>query len=85
MANFDQIEIVPHAKQRLAQRNVLESDATSTICNPDKKTVQYAGSHGGKVYLHSKKIGSATLFVAAEIVAKKAYVITAFWEDDREP
>jgi len=63
----------------------MEADATSTICNPDKKTFQQAGVHGGKVYLHSKQIGAAKLYVAAEIVAKKAYIATAFWENDKEP
>jgi hypothetical protein len=82
---FDQIEFLPHAKRRLSERNVLEADATSTICNPDKKTVQTAGTHGGKVYLHSKAIGVTKLFVAAEIVGRKAYIVTVFWENDKEP
>jgi hypothetical protein len=82
---FDKIEILPHAQRRLSERNVLEADATSTICNPDKKTVQDRGSHGGKVYLHSKKIGDAKLFVVAEVVARSAFIITAFWEYDKEP
>jgi hypothetical protein len=85
MPEFDSIEIVPHAKHRMVLRGVLEADATSTICNPDKKTVQTAGTHGGKVYLHSKKIGEAELFVAAEIVGRKAYIITVFWKDDEKP
>jgi hypothetical protein len=85
MPNFDKIEIMPHAKKRLSERSVLEADATSTICNPEKKTFQMAGTHGGKVYLHSKTIGASKLFVAAEIVAKKAYIITVFWENDRRP
>jgi hypothetical protein len=64
----------------MAERGVLESEATSTICDPAKKTFQYAGSHGGKVYLHSKKIGDSTLLVSAEIVDKEAYIITVFWD-----
>ncbi len=85
MANFEKIDFMPHARERLAERNVLEADATSTICDPHKKTFQYAGSHGGKVYLHSKSIGAAKLFVSAEIVGKRAYVITVFWEDAHRP
>lgn len=85
MPNFDRIDFMPHAKKRLAERNVLEADATSTVCDPIKKTFQYAGTHGGKVYLYSKKIGAAKLFVAAEIVAKHAYIVTAYWENDRQP
>ena len=85
MPNFDQIVIMPHAKTRLSERNVLEADATSTICDPHKKTFQYAGTHGGKVYLHSKAFGDTKLFVAAEIVARRAYIITVFWENDKEP
>jgi hypothetical protein len=85
MPNFDKIEIMPHAKKRLYERNVLEADATSTICDPEKKTFQNAGTHGGKVYLHSKKIGTAKLFVSAEIVAKNAYIITVYWENDHQP
>jgi hypothetical protein len=83
--DFERIEIMPHAKQRFAERNILEADASSTICSPDRKTYQTAGTHGGKVYLHSKTIGATKLFVAAEIVAKKAYIVTAFWENDKEP
>lgn len=85
MPNFDRITFMPHAKKRLAERNVLEADATSTICGPEKKTLQYSGNHGGNVYLHSKRIGKAKLFVSAEIVGKQAYVVTVFWENDREP
>jgi hypothetical protein len=85
MPTFDRIEIMPHARKRLAERDALEADATSTICNPDLKTFQHNGTHGGKVYLHSKKIGDTKLFVAAEIVAKHARIITIFWEDDKTP
>jgi hypothetical protein len=62
------------------ERAATEAEATTTICNPDKKTFQYAGTHGGKVYLHSKTIGSSKLYVAAEIVAKTAFIITAYWD-----
>jgi len=85
MPNFDKIEFMPHAKMRLTERNVQEADATSTICDPDKKTFQYTGSRGGKVYLHSKSIGASKLFVAAEIVTKSAYIVTAYWENDQKP
>lgn len=85
MANFERIHILPHAKQRLAERGASEADATATICNPDRKTFQQAGSHGGKVYLHSKKIGAAKLLVAAELVGKEAYIITVFWENEQRP
>jgi hypothetical protein len=85
MPNFDRIDIMPHARKRLAERSVLEADATSTICDPEKRTFQYAGNRGGKVYLHSKRIGNGKLFVVAEIVGRQAYVITVFWEDARQP
>jgi hypothetical protein len=83
--NFDSIAIMPHAKKRLAERNAQEADATATICNPDVRTFQRKGTQGGKVYLHSKKIGDAKLFVVAEIVAKRAFIVTVFWENDQEP
>ncbi len=85
MPNFDKIDFMPHARKRMAERNVLEADATSTLCDPHRKTFQYAGSHGGKVYLHSKSIGVAKLFVSAEIAGKHAYVITVFWENEIRP
>lgn len=69
----------------MQERNVAEADATSTVCNYEKKTFQNAGTHGGKVYLHSKAIGATKLLVSAEIVAKQAYIITVFWEDGKEP
>ena len=83
--NYERITILPHARSRLKERNVLPSDITSAICGPDKKTFQRFGTSGGKVYLHSKKIGDAKLYVAAEIVDKHAYVVTVFWEDDQKP
>ena len=80
MPSFDRIVIMPHAKKRLAERGATEAEATATICNPEKKTFQYAGTHGGKVYLHSKAIGATKLYVAAEVVAKTAFIITAYWD-----
>ncbi len=78
MTNFDRIIIMPHAKKRMAERSVTEADVSSTVCDPQKKTFQYAGSHGGKVYLHSKPIGASRVYVAAEVVAKTAYIITTY-------
>jgi Domain of unknown function (DUF4258) len=85
MPNYTSITILNHAKDRMALRNVTEADATSTICDPDIKTKQHVGKNGGMVYLFSKPIGDARLFVAAEIVAKDAYIVTVYWENDEEP
>ncbi len=80
MPNFEKISIMPHARQRMAERGVSEAEVTSTICEPHRKTFQYAGNHGGRAYLHMKRIGTAELFVSAEIAGKQVYVITVFWK-----
>ena len=72
-----EVQFVPHAMSRLAQRGIKESDVISALENPKKKKTSADFPHKGITW---KKSATKTLCVIYDVDGKRLTVITAYWK-----
>ena len=68
-----------HANRRSAERAITEELFVETVTSCDKRTQQHRGTHGGFVYLFTKKFGERELHVAAEGHKDECFFVTGYW------
>jgi Domain of unknown function (DUF4258) len=68
-----------HARRRSGEREITESLFIEVVSSPERKKQQYRGTHGGFVYLFSKRIGEKELHIAAELIKHECFFVTGYW------
>ncbi len=67
-----------HARRRSGERKISEAQFVAVVSAPDRKQQQYRGTHGGFVYLFTKRIGESELHIAAEILKTECWFVTGY-------
>ena len=68
-----------HARRRSEEREITEVLFIEVVSRPDRKKQEYRGTHGGFVYLFSKRIGEKELHIAAELIKHECFFVTGYW------
>ncbi len=68
-----------HARRRAGERKITEALFIAAVTGPDRKQQQYRGTHGGFVYLFTKRIGGKDLHIAAELFKHECFFVTGYW------
>lgn len=68
-----------HAKRRSRERDITEALFIEVVTNHERKIQQYRGTHGGFVYLFTKKSDERELHIAAEVRKDDCFFVTGFW------
>jgi hypothetical protein len=67
-----------HAGNRRNERGVSLQSMRDVVNYPDAKRQQYQGEHGGFVYKFSKRVGTGTRVVIAEVKKHECWLISAW-------
>lgn len=68
-----------HARRRSDEREITETLFVEVVSGPERKRQQFRGTHGGFVYLFSKRIGERELHIAAETFKNECWFVTGYW------
>lgn len=68
-----------HARRRAEERGITQGLFIEVVTAHEKKKQQYRGSHGGFVYLFTKRIADRELHIAAEVHKDECFFVTGFW------
>lgn len=79
MGTPTKFKFTKHSSRRGEERVVTEAQFMEAVISPDSKKQQCRGTHGGFVYLFTKKFGEKELQVAAEIHKEHCYFVTGYW------